>query len=292
VFKSRKRYNLYIGIDNLNALVGIFLKKIGIVNKVVFYVADYTENRFKVIPLDLLYNHMTRLCAQYADIIWSTTQRAAYRLEKQGAKKEKIIVVPNGVNFNKIPKNTLRRSEVYKRLIFVGHLTQTKGVECVLKEFPNIMRKFQNVRFFIVGSGPYEIQLRKLVDSLNLGHYVKFLGYMNHDDVLEFLPKFDVGLAPYTYYDDYVRFCDPVKVKEYLACGCSVLISDIPEIALEISRERAGLVYANAEELHQSLLKLLTDDATLNEYRRNAIKLSKRYDWTCIFDRSFSLTIG
>jgi hypothetical protein len=56
VLKSKKRYELYIGIDNLNALLALFLKKMGIVHKVVFYVADYSEHRFKV-PLGVARAH-------------------------------------------------------------------------------------------------------------------------------------------------------------------------------------------------------------------------------------------
>jgi glycosyltransferase involved in cell wall biosynthesis len=291
VLKSKKRYNIYIGIDNLNAAAGMFLKKIGMVDKVVFYVGDFSRARFKFIPINIIYNYLTRFCAKYADVVWSITQRAGYMLEQQGAWKKNIIVVPNGVDFNKIPKFRSRNSESQKRLIFVGHLTQTKGVETFLKEFPNITRNFPDVMLFIVGTGPYQKQLKELVNSLNLRHCVKFLGFMNHDDVLKFLPSCDVGLAPYTYQDDYVKYCDPVKVKEYLACGCAVIISDIPEIASEISREHAGLVYKNMDELTQSLLKLLKCEALLNEYRKNALKLSKKYDWTSIFDRSFYATL-
>ena len=289
VLKSKKRYDLYIGIDNLNALLALFLKKIGIVHKVVFYVGDYSEQRFKFVLLNLLYNLMTMLCAKHADIIWSISSRASRKLEEQGANKEHTFVVPNGVNFKKIPKCEQRKSDSVKRLIFVGHLTQTKGVADVLKEFPDIIQRFKDVKLFVVGSGPYETQLKGLVQSLNLQNYVEFLGYMDHDEVLKLLPKFDIGLAPYTNYDDYVKFCDPVKVKEYLACGCAVIISNIPEIALEISREHAGLVYATNDELKNSILSLLKDDNALNDFRRNALELSKKYDWTSIFDRAFSM---
>jgi glycosyltransferase involved in cell wall biosynthesis len=265
VFKSKRQYDLYIGINNLNALLALFLKKIGIVHKVVFYAADYSEHRFELVSLNMLYNLMTRLCAKHADVIWSISSRASRKLEEQGANKEHTFVVPNGVNFMKI------------------------GLADVLKEFPDIIQRYKGVKLFVVGSGPYETQLEEFAQSLNLQNYVEFLGYMDHDDVLKLLPKFDIGLAPYTYYDDYVKFCDPVKVKEYLACGCAVIISNIPEIALEISRQHAGLVYANIEELKNSILLLLKDENALNEFRRNAIELSKRYDWTNIFDRSFSM---
>jgi glycosyltransferase involved in cell wall biosynthesis len=289
LLKSKKRYDLYIGVDNLNALVALFLKKIGIVNKVVFYVADYSEHRFKLMPLNLLYNWITQLCAKNADVIWSISLRASRKLKEEGANKEHTFVVPNGVNFNKIPKHEPRKSGSIKRLIFVGHLTQTKGVADFLKQFPDIIQKFKDVKLFIVGTGPYETQLKELTQSLNLQNYVEFLGYMQHDDLLKLLPTFDIGLAPYTFYDDYVKFCDPVKVKEYLACGCAVIISNVPEISLEISSEHAGLVYADFEELKNCILLLLKNDAALDNCRRNALKLSKKYDWANIFDRSFSL---
>jgi glycosyltransferase involved in cell wall biosynthesis len=291
VFRSKKRYNLYIGIDNLNALSALFLKKLGFVQNVIFYAADYSENRFKSLPLNMLYNLMTRWCAKHADDVWSISSRASRKLEEQGAKKEHTFVVPNGVDSNKIPKFEQRKSGSIKRLIFVGHLTQTKGVADVLKQFPKVIKEFTAFKLSIVGTGPYENQLKELTHSLNLQNYVEFLGYLPHDDMLRLLSKFDIGLAPYTFYDDYVKFCDPVKVKEYLAGGCAVVISDIPEIASEIGRKHAGIVYSNVQGLKESILSLLQNEDLLNDYRRNALELSRSYDWTNIFDNVFSLSL-
>ena len=45
--KNGKGWNLYIGADNLNTISGILLKKLGFVEKVVFYTVDFVPYRFK-----------------------------------------------------------------------------------------------------------------------------------------------------------------------------------------------------------------------------------------------------
>ena len=46
VIKQKEKYNTFIGIDVLNALAGLMLKKIGRVEKVIFYAMDFTPRRF------------------------------------------------------------------------------------------------------------------------------------------------------------------------------------------------------------------------------------------------------
>ncbi len=41
-----QRSDLYFGVGNINALVGIILKKIGLTQKVIFYCIDYIPQRF------------------------------------------------------------------------------------------------------------------------------------------------------------------------------------------------------------------------------------------------------
>ena len=46
LFFARSKFDLYVGADNLNATMGVILKKLGRVKRVVFYTIDYVPYRF------------------------------------------------------------------------------------------------------------------------------------------------------------------------------------------------------------------------------------------------------
>jgi hypothetical protein len=47
ILKFRSKFHIYVGVDPLNALVGLLLKRLGFVKVVIFYVIDYVPTRFK-----------------------------------------------------------------------------------------------------------------------------------------------------------------------------------------------------------------------------------------------------
>ena len=55
-FFLRKKFNVYIGCDALNAFSGLILKKLGIVKEVMFYTIDYFPQRFNNSLLNKLYH--------------------------------------------------------------------------------------------------------------------------------------------------------------------------------------------------------------------------------------------
>jgi glycosyltransferase involved in cell wall biosynthesis len=174
-----------------------------------------------------------------------------------------------------------------KKLIFVGHLSKTHGVQSVVSILGNIQTIIPDYEFVIIGSGPYQDTIKTLINEKGISSNVSLLGKLSNYEVLNILSSGGVGLAPYTLDDNWVYYCDPVKVKEYLACGCPVLISDLPEIAMEIEGANAGFVYRNPDELLIDLQAIATDYPKYIQMRENAIKLGRKFDWNDLFDKAF-----
>ena len=76
--------DLFVGIDNLNALAGIFLRKLGAVRRVAYYVIDYTPRRFANPLLNRLYHWIDRTCVRHADVIWNLSSRMHKVRARQG----------------------------------------------------------------------------------------------------------------------------------------------------------------------------------------------------------------
>ena len=173
--------------------------------------------------------------------------------------------------------------------VFQGHLTKAKGIGELIKVLAKIDQNYKNWKLTIIGSGPFEKELRELSQGDSLGEKVKFLGRLSNKQTLAKMVNFDVGVALYDKNDKYTQFCDPLKVKEYIACGLAVLINNVPPIAELVEKERIGLVVSleSELELEKSLVKLITNKKLLKKFKSRTESLVSKFDWNYIYDRAF-----
>ncbi len=283
-----KNVNLFIGIDNLNAICGIILKKLGYVRKVIYYVIDYTPRRFQNKIMNYLYHAVDKYCVKNCDYIWNISERIANIRERQGVRSDKNLVVSVGIELDKIPNidNFKNRRKI---LVFVSHLDKSKGVQLAIEFLEEVIKKYSDVMLEIIGTGPYEDRLKDLAKGKKLERHIRFLGAMSHERLLQYLPTCGVALATYLDAPNSITYyADPTKPKEYLACGLPVIITKVPWIAEEVERKKMGIVINyDKEELIDAVVKLLTDDKFYSECRKNAIEFTSNLSWDKIYDEAF-----
>ena len=293
ILRSRKRFSIYVGIDNLNAFTGIVLRKLGVTDKVIFYVIDYTPKRFRNTFINLLYHALDGFCVRHSDYVWNISERIAEVREKQGVSKTKNLVVPVGIELEKIGCLANRKGNK-RKLVFVSHLTKSKGVELAIEAMKAINQAVPDAILEIIGTGPHEQELEKMCEVRGLSNYVKFLGAMGHDKLLEYLPSCGIALA--TYLDDLdsiTYYADPTKPKEYLACGLPVVITRVPWIAEEIERRPMGIaIRYTKEELTNAVIKLAKNNDFYMQCSKNATAFTSNLSWDKIYTRAFKETCG
>lgn len=285
-----ERGTVFIGIDNLNTMCGLILKKAGIVKQVIYYVIDYTPKRFDNKFMNWLYHYIDKLCVRHSDFIWNISSRIASEREKKGAKKEKNMIVPVGIDLDKIPKVPFDGVNK-KKLVFVSHLTKSKGAQLIIEVMREIVKDIRDIKLEIIGTGPYENTLKEMAHKHGLDSYVSFLGPMEHNKLLAYLPTCGIALAPYV--DDQYSityYADATKPKEYLACGLPIIITGIAIISEEVEKNKLGIVINyNKDELIQAIKKLVLDSDFFINCKRNAIGYSKKWQWKDIYDRAFEV---
>lgn len=280
VLKQRKKYDLYVGYDNINAFIGLILKKMGKVKKVIFMTVDYSHTRFKNKLLNNFYHWLDYYCLRNADLVWNSTDRMVFEREKRGISKiyrNKQIAVPDGTDLIKqVPFDKRNRYEI----IFVGHLKEDMGLEFLIESFPEIQKKIPKIKLIIIGSGYIEKRLKDLAKGLNI-EFKGFIGDLS--EVYKIMTKAVIGLAIYKE-NGMMEFTDPAKVKLYLSAGLPVIVTKVPQIATEIEKRKCGIsIDYNKEELKNAIVKLLKDGEVLKRYSNNAFVLSKKYIWGNLF---------
>lgn len=284
VLKTGRKYDLYVGFDNLNAFVGIQLKKLGRVKKIIFMTPDYSHTRFKNPILNNIYHLLDYYCLRNSDFVWNSSSVMVYEREKRGISKKyrtKQIMVPDGTDVvEQVPFAKRNRYEI----VFVGHLKTGMGLELLISEFRKIQSKIPKAKLLIIGSGPIESKLRQMAKGLNI-EFTGFIG--NLPKVYKLITKSMIAVAPYEK-NTLSENTDPGKVKLYLSAGLPMVITKVPLVALEIAKEECGIAVnpSKSEEFGKALLKLLTNENLLKQYIKNTQKLTKKYAWDNIFDHA------
>src|SRR5690606_18289340 len=87
---------------------------------------------------------------------------------------------------------------------------------------------------------------------------VRYLGPIPYDELPAYAARFDVGLMPWLR-NDWIRYCNHIKLKEYLAVGFPVVSIDFPELAPY--RDLVS-VARTPDEFVEAVTAALTGDAT------------------------------
>lgn len=115
-----------------------------------------------------------KILNKYTRIITITKWEIPYLL-KLGAKKERIVYIPNGVPHQFFIQR--REKEKKNTILFLGRVTPIKNIETLIKA----LHKTKQYKLDIAGpiEEPYGNYLRKLIKKLSLQEKVKFLGSVN-----------------------------------------------------------------------------------------------------------------
>jgi len=295
ILKSNYRWDGYFGYDALNALSGILLKKIGKVEKVVYYVIDYNPKRFANPLVNKIFHLADKICVLNCDETWNLS----YRMEE--SRKEYFGVygghqkeVQIGIWYDRIKR--LPFEEIDKRtLVFSGWLIESKGVQHIISAIPRILEKIPSFKFIVIGKGEYADELKSLAKNLGVEKQVKFLGFV--DDQEAVLCKCACAVALYEKYDKgsltYTYFTDPSKLKTYLACGLPIILTDVTHNAKDIEDKKCGVIIdLDKKSISNAVVKILSSPGKLKEYRENAAKYAKNYDWNKLFEDNLSRVLG
>ena len=292
LFKLRERFDIYVGVDPLNALAGILLRQLGIVKVVIFYVIDYAPTRFKNAILNGIYHSIDRICVYHADYTWNLASAMADARARRGVNNEKTnqMTVPTGTNFGRIEHLSIEEID-RTSIAFLSHLRENQGVELILEAMSIVIEKIPSVKLMVIGTGPLKKYFKKEIEKRNLNNNVFFHGYIeSHEEIEKIISKCGVGIAPYVPDPgSFTWYTDPGKLKVYLGCGIPVIITKVPEVAFEIEKWGAGIaIDYNKHELIDAMVKLLTNDEIYRQCRQKALEFASKYTWDDIFYDTFN----
>ena len=210
-----------------------------------------------------------------------------YMLRIYGSQLEdKIRIVHTGVDQEKfwVPPKEGGAPQV----LFVGALSEIKGVTCLLNAFTAVHSKLPEIRLVLVGSGPRAPEYKKYVQGLNLDGAVQFRGPVRDDArLLELYRDSDIVVLP-------SNVGGPISctVLEGLSCGKAVISTNVPGGIPDVLADGVGILMEpeDGARLASEIQRLSTDPEYLKNLEARARRaVEERYTLDSMIDKLTSL---
>lgn len=289
--RSNSKFDFFIGFEAINAIAGIVLKKIGKTSRVIYYVSDYSPNRYKSKWFNEAYLWLDRLAFKYSDFVWDVSPAMYPARIKSGLGKNAdtpVLVVPNALYPKQIKLLDGSKIEPFS-LVFMGTTGKENGPDLAISAMPNIVKKFKKTRLHIIGGGR-EMELKNLARKNKVLEHVEFHGFItDREKVSETIRNFMIGLAPYVNFRGSARlYGDATKIRAYLASGLPVITTKVPPLGIEVEKSGAGFrINDNKRDIADSVIKLLENRKLYLSMRKKAFEFAKNNTWDKEFDKAF-----
>ncbi|MEE4285925.1 MAG: glycosyltransferase family 4 protein [Mariniphaga sp.] len=118
-------------------------------------------------------------------------------IEKYNIPPEKIVTVYNAVeSVTKEYKSNFKKGVNEKLVTFLGRITMQKGPEYFIEAAHLVIKKTDNVRFVMAGSGDKMNEMVERVAQLGMADKFHFTGFLKGDDVNQMFQMTDVFVMP------------------------------------------------------------------------------------------------
>ncbi len=291
---QKENYDLFIGLEAINALAGIILRKLGKVKTVVYYVSDYSPNRFGKFGkkiFNTLYLWLDRFCVKHADFTWDVSlamQEGRLKNGLNSKKKYRVVHVANGLFPSQI-KSLPISQRIPHSLVYLGTLEPDFGVELAIKAFKEVKKKNPKAILRIIGGGKELPTLKRLTQKLRLESSVIFYGFVeDNNEVARIVRTSYVGLAPYRAFPESIRwYGDAGKIRQYLASGLPVVTTQVPPLGRQIVEKGAGIMTKDTvESFSDGIMRLLLDHTLYAKLANAAEKISKDNTWENVYAKA------
>jgi glycosyltransferase involved in cell wall biosynthesis len=287
---ARQRIDVHVGNESTNALAGVLLKKLGVVNHTIYFNFDLIPSKITSHTMRVIILLIDRFCASRADVLWNNSPAtAALRCALTGRtyKPQEFVM-----GSSPPPRPDSFRPRPGHSFAYFGSINAPLGVRTVILSMPAILQKVPDAHFHVIGKASTESFLDELVSlalSLKVDDRITFHGFLPDREVESIFLECKLGVAPYR-----ELVGDSSKIRYYSSLGLPSVFSNVaPWLRELIARCNAGLEAepspeAYAEQVSRLLLDENLYDQCLRGCRALAEFLSSETGYARPFERALA----
>jgi len=211
------------------------------------------------------FRSIVKFTLENSDGITAVAKYLADKLNENFDMNQNVKIIPNFVDAKRFRRINIPRKDERKIIVHVSNFRKIKRVDNIVKSFYKINKTIPS-RLLLVGSGPEEEYVRKLVKKYKLTEDVSFLGARR--DVEKIYSAADLFLMASE------REACPLSILEAMSCSVPIVttaVGGIPEI-VENGKNGFLVEYNNPGAMAEKSLKILSSD----ELRRRIAKFNRK----------------
>ncbi len=207
----------------------------------------------------------------------------------------RVSVVSMGIDYPSFSRAAKKISSSQPaKIIFVGRLTEIKGVRYLIEAIRLLRDRDFNVKLEIYGDGVLRSELEAQVRRLHLENDVFFCGFIQHDLLPQCLAQSDIFVGPSitTSIGESEGF--GLVFLEAMAAGLAVIGSNVGGIPDIITDKETGILVAekDPESIANAISLLMTDKQLYANIVQKGKNFSQEYDWASIAEKYFKIYEG
>tara|TARA_Y100000746_G_C15322291_1_gene374232 strand:- start:69 stop:821 length:753 start_codon:yes stop_codon:yes gene_type:complete len=201
-------------------------------------------------------------------------------LGRQLASLNNTTVIPNYPRISDFPKSKRKTNNEIPNLLYVGGLTEERGIKIMLKALKIIKSEIE-VKLTLVG-GFYDKDLEKWAKEYDMKNKldIEWMGWINYRDLAPLFSKATLGLC---LLQDQARYDRAIatKIFEYLLMGVPVLTSKGYLVEKLIQKGRCGKTVdaTNVLEVSEGIITLLTNGNLRNMGKQGSDFSRGKFVW-------------
>jgi glycosyltransferase involved in cell wall biosynthesis len=202
-----------------------------------------------------------------------------------------IDVIPMGVD-SQLFHPDKENSDIRKKykiagpfLLYVGRLTEKKGVKYLIEAMPHVLESFPECRLLLIGTGEEHQKLLRLTKSFGLQGSVIFGGAIPNSELPQYFATADIFIGPSIQAEGGDTEGFGLTFVEAAMSGCIVVGTDVGGISDIIQDGETGFLVKekNPHAIADTLCSILQQIDTLADIKTAARqKMISQFDWQVI----------
>jgi glycosyltransferase involved in cell wall biosynthesis len=286
------RPDVIVGFSMTNGFIGLLLAKLFKI-PYIFYYIDVLHQLVPISYVQEIAKIITRFSFKFADQVIIQTKFHYNLALNEGAKPEKIKLLPDGITLKNTVVDLQKLKTLKKRfslsendfvIFFMGFLYDFAGLKEIIDYYHKDVEEGKlNLKFIILGDGGIYSSLKNYTEQIQ-ATWVFLEGRVPFFNVTEYIELADLCLMSFKI-NDITREIIPIKIFEYMAMKKPVLSNALPSVVYEIGNNN-GVIFAKNQEV---LIKRIKEFIPLKEElikigQRGFEIVKKKYTWSNIIE--------
>jgi glycosyltransferase involved in cell wall biosynthesis len=225
---------------------------------------------------DILFGY--RLLRDASKVI-ALTRIEAEQYKAMGVPKEKITIIPNGIDLSEYaelpPKGAFKKKfnipENKKMILYLGRIHKTKGIDFLIRAYAHLINEVKCRDAILVIVGPddgYLNDVKALANSLGVYSSTLFTGFISNEDKLKALVDADVFVTPSFY-----GF--PMTFLEACAVETPIVTTSLGDTLEWIDRNVGYVTQPTPRDLAEAICRIISDNRLRRRFSKNCIEIVK-----------------